>query len=519
MKRIRLHALWFIVILLTGVFSAAGQDNRVNGWSTPKFISTGWWQSLTIDQQGTLHLGWYDGFYTEKNEELITNDLLMYTQLPLNGEWTPPKDIIYTGIGGYTVRNAFAVTSDGKLHAVYRNNTFHRFANSHVYTGNEPNSWSNPVNIDNGGYYIDMTADRDDVLHVIYSGSLLFESSGGEGNIEKSGCPFCSDPIYRRSVDGGRNWSNPTPLQITPDAGSDRVNIFQGGSGRLYISWDEGYDWYAGRGQPLDVRFVYSDDGGLSWSDPISLDGGSLPDRRPIQFSLIEMRDETLMAVWRYSTDIDRNIYYQLSQDVGETWTSPTAVPGIVARSINDSPLDNYNLKLDSLGNVHFFAVAQPNLETITNPALYYLSYQEGQWGRPQRIFFDLELSPEWPQAEVGLTNDLHVTWFVREYVKGAGGQTYRTNKLEVYYSHLPGFIGARLTEAFIPTETALPTATVFQNLAPTPTPFPTLTIDNETVPVVTMDRYATDTVVGSIMFAGLFCAVAGIAVHLWRRR
>lgn len=520
MRYVRIGRLVFIgfLLLITSLPSVA-QDNSTTAWSAAKFLGTGWWQNVTLDQEGNLHVSWYDGIYTEENDLLITNDLLMYAELPINGDWKPGKDVIYTGTGGYTVRNAMAVTSDGRLHAVYRNNTFHRFANSHAFNGEQAASWSRPININNGGYYIDMMADRNDVLHIIYGGSLGFDTSQGEGNIEKSGCPFCSDPIYRRSVDGGRNWSNPTPLEITPEGGSDRLSIFEGGSGRLYITWDEGYDWYAGRGQPKDVRFAYSEDGGLTWTDPISLDGGNYPDRKPVQFSMVEMRDGTLMALWRYSTDLDRNIYYQFSDDVGETWTAPEAVPGIVARSINDSPLDHYDVEVDSLGNIHLFAVAQPNLETITNPALYYLSFQEGIWGRPQRVFFDLELSPEWPEAEVGLSNDLHLTWFVREYLKGPGGVVYRTDKLEVYYSHLPGAIAPRATLAFSPTETALPTATVFQNLDPTPTAFPTITLQEEYIPVVTVDRYATDTFLGGVMFTGLFCAVVGVAVHLRRRR
>src|SRR5262249_23037637 len=133
--------------------------------------------------------------------------------------------------------------------------------------------------------------------------------------------------------------------------------------------------------------------------------------------------DGSLLAVWRYNTDADRNIYYQLSNDVGKTWTAPKAIPGIVAQLTNDAILDDYNMITDKIGAVHLFAVGQPDLASTGNAALYDVVYRQGVWVTPQRVFYSNEMRPEWPKAVVGPQNDIHLTWFIRGTGKNANGK------------------------------------------------------------------------------------------------
>src|SRR6185436_3286149 len=153
-------------------------------------------------------------------------------------------------------------------------------------------NWSPKNQVGGVGYYLDMIAGRDDTLHLVLSDRQDFTPDGtgqqGSAEIFAAGakCFLCFDLFYKRSTDGGQTWSDFVPISLLTDSGSDRPKIQQGASGRLYITWDEGSDWYSGGGQPIDIRMVYSDDQGLTWSKPISLDGGGLPDRKAVQGAL-----------------------------------------------------------------------------------------------------------------------------------------------------------------------------------------------------------------------------------------
>lgn len=512
MTKTRLLIILIVAALLLPVLQAQGQNTQ--RWSPPELLGDGWWQAIDMDIQGKLHVGWYGSFTTNN----FVHDVLSYTERDLQGNWSPIKDVVYTGDGGYTVRNALASTSDGILHAVFRKQIGHVFASAPIDGVLNAANWTNPIEISGNGYYVDMTADRYDNLHIAYSGGGSAPVLGA-GNPEASLCAYCQDLFYRRSTDGGRTWSDDYPVSILSNSGSDRMDIFEGGSGRLYLSWDEGYDWNVGKGQALDVRFIYSEDSGKTWSDPIILDGGDLIDRRPIQISLAEMRDGSLMAIWRYSNDVDRSIYYQISADLGKTWSDPQPIPGVVARRYNDSPLDDYDILVDRLGTVHAFVVGQQDTLSKANPTLYDVAYSQGQWIPPERVFYSPDMRPEWPKAVLGLSNDIHLTWFIRGIRENVPEEQQSSTKiLRVYYSHLQGELDAVPTKEFRPTATALPTATVIMNIVPTATPFPTLDGIDPALTTPTRDTYGANVVLGSLFATGVFCFIIAVIARFWRR-
>jgi hypothetical protein len=510
-----------LALVALSALPAYGQDENgtVRRWTPPKLLSDGWWQSITIDQQGSIHIGLYGG--KQYDTKGLNYDFMSYLSMDRDGNWSALNDVISTGIGGYTVRNALATTSDGMVFAVFRNGTSHMFSGAPIAGASNANNWSPKMLIDNFGYYVNMTSDHDDNLHIVYSGWANFNSAEptAENNLEANPCALCSDLFYRRSSDEGKNWSDPVPLSLEPENGSDRPDIFQGESGRLYIDWDEGYDWYVGRGTPQDVRIVYSNDEGLTWSKPIILDGGNLPTRRPIQLALTEMRDNVLMAVWRYSTDDDRQIYFQTSADLGQTWTKPAPIPYIFARSINETPLDDYELLTDRLGIVHLFAVGQQELKSSRNSTLFHMQYSQGTWQTPDRIMYSSEMRPEWPKAVIGPKNDIHVTWFTRGIKETDRIIKDATKSLKVFYSYLPGNLNALPPVAFKPTETFTPTPTVFQKLDPTVTPLPTVGAVDVNLTQKTTDQYGQETLLGGMFLAGAFCLVGALVIRFFSRR
>jgi hypothetical protein len=508
-RRIALVALLALLIGAGVLSQGVAQDSDpLAGWSPARLLGSGWWQNLTVDQQGNLHVSWY-GVIQRGNSTALDEDLMMYMQLPLGGEWSEARDVLYTGTGGYTVRNALAATSNGELFAVFRAQSLHRMARAPIVAATDSHQWRDMGALNDSSYYVDMLASRNDVLHIVYSAATL-RTDIDQVSLEMNPCALCGDPQYTRSADGGATWSFPEPLSVTPTGGSDKLRLFEGGSGRLYLTWDEGTDWYSGRGEATDVRFVYSDDEGLTWSDPVILTGPEDSDYAPFQFTMTELRDGNLLAIWRFATRLENRYFFQVSEDVGLTWTNPAPIPGIFSRAYEQSGLDNPTLVTDEIGNAHLFVVGYTEgNSTRRNPGLYQLVYQQGIWTPARRIFYSPNERPEWPQARVGARNDLHLTWFTRDRRENSppGAYAGRRETLLVYYSHNENIPILRPTEAFLPTHTPLPTSTPVVNLDPTMTPFPTVDPNFSNAIVRNQDQYAQEALVLALAAVGLICA------------
>jgi len=518
-SRIIATTLMIIVLYVCISLPSVGQSNTQT-WSTPQLIGDGWWNSMAIDSEGNLHISWY---YSPSFGDGLSHDTLGYIRRDYDGEWSPVVDAIYTGDGGFTVRSALATTSDGFVYAAFRGVTQHYVAKAPIINALNASTWSSWSDVGTeSGYYIDMISTPDDVLHVVFSGRpALAEESAPTPALgrEALDCALCFDLFYTRSTDGGQTWSSLTPISTLTGSGSDRVQIQRGESGRLYITWDEGVDWYSGSGAPLDVRMSYSEDNGLTWSPPIIMDGGDpTSPKAPIFSTLTELRDGSIMFVWMPSVNTDRNIYYQISTDVGQTWSQPTAIPGIFNRGANEGLLDHFSMITDQLGLVHLFAIGRDSLEDRLNSQLYEIIYVPSSqyWMPPRRLFYSNTERPEWPEAILGLSNDIHLTWFVREIDESAGGVAAQTQGLKVYYSHLSGNLSPRPTVEFRPTPTLLPTPTVFQNIEPSPTMVPTADSPRN-MSVVSADNYASEVFLGGLAVTALVCGFV-FAIVRFRR-
>lgn len=517
-----LFSLFFVLLAQTPISGVQAQmSGGGNGWDRPISLGEGWWNSISVDRSGRVHIGWYHDILRDTRHGY---DLLMYRSRSFEGEWTPLLDVQSTGSRGFTVRNASAVTPNGRLFYIHRRSTPHYLVSVPVDTAQDVRTWSEPLQMGDGGYYTDMTISQNGVLHLLTSEHNHNLDESTVSTLEQNPCAACSELIYRRSDDNGHTWSTGLNLSNTLHTGSDRIRVREAVTGRMFIEWDEGYDWYTGRGNYTDLRFVYSDDDGLTWSEPVILtgeyaDGRAIPSA-PAQFALTQLLDGTLMAVWRYAVGMELAIYYQLSQDMGQTWTDPEPVPNLIAMSPADSILDDYELVTDHLGVVHLFAVGYMQdmpmaSEEFDAYGLYHMEYRQGQWLRPTLIYRDESRDgPMWPQATVGLQNEIHLTWFVYydrfdERLPPEGAYSR-----EVFYSRRAPTLPNRPTQAFEPTITPPPTEIAFQQFAATSTPFPTVEPVDPTIDVhQTSDLYAIQTVLMALFGGAIVCGIVLLAV------
>jgi hypothetical protein len=291
-------------------------------------------------------------------------------------------------------------------------------------------------------------------------------------------CPLCADIFYRHSTDGGRSWSIAVNLSSS-FAGSSKPRVHVGNEGSVYVTWEEGEDWYLYGGYPIASMYVYSPDGGNTWTEPTVF---SSPLGAPQQITLGVGRSDDLVVVWRPSTEDplseprglprpDR-FYYQLSGDHGATWSEPQSIPGVIAKIWTPFSLDGYDAATDSAGNVHLLVLGY-RYSLDEDLSLMHLVWNGSEWSRPSTIYTSSD-PPEWPSIDVGAGNQVYATWFARDerHIHDSERGRYK-----VWVSSYQASAPAQ-TPAPVAVSTPTPVLGGLDQVAPTPTSTPLPVID-----------------------------------------
>lgn len=393
----RIWRSWLLLCasLIAGLlFAQASAQVRV--WSTPISLGAYWFPDVAVDGSGRIHAVWSsgaDGF-----------DTVMYAAKEDAG-WSRPIDIAamrQIAGGSEASRPALLVDNRNVLHLTYRYTSIY-YSQAPAGGAGVPVYWRTPLEIDEG-YFSRMVQDKQGVLHLIFT-----------QNVQAEGCRVCYHIYYMRSVDDGFSWSDPVDISVQL-TGAAKPQIIVDAQDNLHVVWESGYGGSYGQlSDPTTVMYVASYDGGDSWSRPYQFDParGESTAAMARNVTIAEDGNGHLIAVW-WAIPED-TIYYQLSRNAGRTWSLPAPIPGVFGIwALYQSRLDSYATVVDSAGRVHLVMAGRRTSEQ-TRAELLHLIWDGSNWAPPAAIVSYERDMPEWPRIAVGLGNQLHVVWFVRD--------------------------------------------------------------------------------------------------------
>jgi hypothetical protein len=367
-----------------------------SGWSAPVELGAYWFPDVAVDSSGRVHAAWSsgsDGF-----------DTVMYAA-KTGDEWSRPVDIIameQIAGGSEASRPTLQVGPRDNLNLTYRYTTVF-YTQAPAGGASVPGYWRAPLAIDEG-YFSRMVYDSRGVLHLVYT-----------QNVQTESCRVCYRIFYMRSTDDGMTWNDPVDISVQL-TGAAKPQMIVDGEDNLHVVWESGYGGSYGQlSDPTTVMYVASYDGGDSWSRPYTFDPsrGQSTAAMARNVTIAEDANGRLVAVWwAIPEDI---VYYQLSGDAGLTWSTPAPLPGVLGIwALYQSRLDSYATAVDSAGRVHLI-MAGRRISEQTQAELLHLIWDGSTWSDPRVITSYERDMPEWPRIAVGLGNQLHVVWFVRD--------------------------------------------------------------------------------------------------------
>jgi hypothetical protein len=364
-------------------------DGRIR-WSKPVLVSAEqapWFPNVVADPTGQVHLFW--------SAERPQADFVMGCRPTVDGCRTHEEVAVRLGTdGNYRTRPVASADRRGTLHLLWRSKG--SIAYQSLFLPDSAEGWASPPRSLGGGNYSAIFASPGDVLHAAFSTPVKQEGA----------CAWCGDIFYRRSADGGHVWSEQANISGTA-MGSDKPMFAAGVAGEIYLAWEEGHDFYVGRGLPAGVMVAVSRDEGLTWERPVSPTGGIDPPQSP---AIAVDGQGAAVLVWRPARG--DGVFFQRSTDQGRSWSEPEPVAGVLRRWHAADELDGLALAADGAGDLHLLVTGRIALASTIN-ALYHVQWRGGAWSQPVEIF-RTGGAPEWPRLAVNEGNRVHAVWFER---------------------------------------------------------------------------------------------------------
>jgi Neuraminidase (sialidase) len=231
---------------------------------------------------------------------------------------------------------------------------------------------------------------------------------------------------YTRSTDGGATWGSVTRLTNAPEDYAWQPSVAAAGA-NVHVAW---YDGRNGPANPAEIYYKRSTDGGATWESDARLTN-SAPSS---QWTSIAAAGDRVHVVWSDTRDGGTNeIYYKCSTDNGATWP---ASPGGDTRLTSPDSETSYFPSIAVAGaNVH--VVWCDSRDGTIGDEVYYKCSTDGgtTWCSDTRLSVSDNEQSRHPSIAVA-DPGLHVAWYDN-----------RDGNCEVYYKRNPtGNVGTEET-------------------------------------------------------------------------
>lgn len=313
----RVSIAWVIVcLLLMGGHTTGFAQADDALWSEPVNLShSGAAESpvLVVSPDGQTQVFWWDRFDGLTTAYSLNNDWSAPTPAPIQMEAesallassTLPAMPQIVGVG----ETAFALW----LGTPGRETNLHSLLYSRLRLGTAV--WTAPETLAESAIAWEITSDAQGVLHLVYCQTSQLEA-------------FPAGIYHLRSTDGGVTWSEPVALYT-----SRYARLWTADTAHLALAADALGNIVAGWNDPRQAVafYVFSTDGGLSWSEPAKVGDGEIDGLHPrfiaIPAPLNQGEPSGFALLWEQggvaSTCV---LQQQRSEDGGKTWSAPLRV-------------------------------------------------------------------------------------------------------------------------------------------------------------------------------------------------
>ncbi len=461
-----------VLACIAVVVMAAGSNTtsaQTSGWTQPKQLSVpnvrSWFPDVLADATGRIHVVWSSGI-----RDRSVWDTVMYATSPDGQVWTPPTDISATDPFGTALaqrapaatRPVLVMDRNGNIHTSFRDDQSLYYASTPVQSFGSPAALQ-PVKVagTNVPYFAEMTVDSKGTIHYLFT-----------ENIPSDNCGICYQLFYRNSKDLGKTWS--AILSISnPDIGAAKPKIVVDKQDNIHVVWEAGEGGSLGNVQdPTRIVYAASYDGGQTWTAPLTLPANQVGQQAKFISIGVDGRNN-LVTAWL--SQPRGEVFYQISTDQGRQWSAPQQILGVFSpEGILYSRLSTYSMATDNAGSIHLAMVGRTDVNRA-NTSVIHLTWNGTAWSQPDVIVTDDKNSFEWPRITIGLGNQVHIVWFMRDEA-----HLFDTDNglYSIWYSRGIAVAPAIAPQIYsTPTALPLPTATP-QVFSPTPTPIAINTVD-----------------------------------------
>jgi hypothetical protein len=427
-KKITISVILILLLMMFWLVTTATAQGPVQ-WSAPVNLSntqsSSTYPDVVTDPYGYIHVFWsenLDGPPVDPQEmgQEDSNSIL-YIRGD-NQSWSEPIDIFFTQGGDEYKFPSAALDSAGILHLVWRSTGGILYSSAPAHQAGRVQAWQ-PVQFLAPAQAQEparLFIDKNDILHLVFSAWANTQYGEKDGNI-----------YYIQSKDGGQNWSEPIQLSEVSSAVqtfASSYDIAIDTQNKIHIVWQLSESpSFTGS----SIHYIYSKDGGHSWSVPIEMAHRAENDNWASAPVIYALPPTEIHLTWVCGELPHR--CHCWSQDGGLNW-----LPAVELFGEMHSMAGRDVLTVDGTGNLLWFAqLRYPN-------AIYYSQWLGGRWTDLQMAHGGLLQGGHYSKVAVSRGNQLNLV-------------TVEQEMKEIYY--IQGLTSGPPIE-LLPTPTTKPTAT-----------------------------------------------------------